>query len=649
MAPVVQGQQVVPDNLRKQLAVAVRSVQWSYAIFWSQSTRQQGVLEWGDGYYNGDIKTRKVEAMELKADKIGLQRSEQLRELYKSLLGGETGLQAKRSSPALSPEDLSDEEWYYLVCMSFVFNPGEGLPGRASANKQTIWLCNAQYADSKVFSRSLLAKSASIQTVVCFPYLEGVIELGVTELVTEDPGLIQHIKASLLDFSKPVCSEKSFSAAHNKDDDKDPMSTRISHEIVDTLAVENPYTPTKDIESEQEGINYLHGNVCEEFNRNSPDDFSNGYEHNLVTEDSFMLEDLKEGASQVQSWHSMDDEFSDDVRDSMNSSECISEVFVKQGKVLPSSKGKSISHLQLTVLQEGNHTKLSSLDPGADDDLHYRRTAFVILKSSSQLIENPCFQSGDYKSSFFGWKKGAADDYKPRIQQKMLKKILFVAPLMHGGHSIRSDKENAGKYCLKNLEGCETCKLHFESEKQKENEKYLALESIVASINEIDKASILSDTTNYPRQLESKVAELESCTGSTDYEARSRSYMGMVDRISDNHGIKKPWINKRKARDIDEAELELDEFTPKNGMPVDLRVCMKEKEILIEMRCHYREYMLLDILDEANKRQLDVLSVHSSTLDGIFTLTLKCKFRGAAPVSPEGMIKQALWKTVGKT
>jgi hypothetical protein len=142
---------------------------------------------------------------------------------------------------------------------------------------------------------------------------------------------------------------------------------------------------------------------------------------------------------------------------------------------------------------------------------------------------------------------------------------------------------------------------------------------------QIDKASILSDTINYPRQLESRVAELESCTGSTVYEARSRSYMGMVDRTSDNHGIKKPWINKRKAHDIDEAELELDEVAPKDGMPVDLKVCMKEKEILIEMRCPYREYMLLDILDEANKRQLDVLSVHSSTLDGIFTLTLKSK------------------------
>ncbi|GMP61453.1 hypothetical protein CsSME_00023912 [Camellia sinensis var. sinensis] len=127
MANGVQNQEGVPENLRMQLAVAVRSVQWSYAIFWSLSTKQEGVLEWGEGYYNGEIKTRKtVQAMELKADKMGLRRSEQLRELYECLLEGETDQQAKRPSAALSPDDLTDAEWYYLVCMSFVFNPGQG-------------------------------------------------------------------------------------------------------------------------------------------------------------------------------------------------------------------------------------------------------------------------------------------------------------------------------------------------------------------------------------------------------------------------------------------------------------------------------------------------------------------------------------------
>ncbi|PKI39988.1 hypothetical protein CRG98_039651 [Punica granatum] len=179
MANGIGTHEGVPENMRKQLAVAVRSIQWSYAIFWSLSTTRQGVLQWGDGFYNGDIKTRKtVQEGELISDKFGLQRSEQLRQLYIALQEGESeNQQSKRPSASLSPEDLTDEEWYYLVCMSFVFNPGEGLAGRALANGNTIWLCNAQHADSKVFPRSLLAK-----TVVCFPYLGGVIELGVTEL-----------------------------------------------------------------------------------------------------------------------------------------------------------------------------------------------------------------------------------------------------------------------------------------------------------------------------------------------------------------------------------------------------------------------------------------------------------------------------------
>ena len=308
--------------------------------------------------------------------------------------------------------------------------------------------------------------------------------------VTEDPSLIQHIKASLLDFSKPDCSEKSSSAAHNGDDDEDPMSTKISHEIVDSLVLENLYTPTDDIELEQEGINDLHGNLGEEFKRNSPDDCSDGCEHNHQTEDS-MHEGLNGGVSQVQSWHFMDDEFSDDVLDSMNSSECISEAVVKQGKAVLSSKEKNVTRLQSQVFQEGNHTKLSSFDLGADDDLHYRRTVCVIMKSSSQSIENPCFRSGDHKSSFFSWKKRAVDGVMPRVQQNMLKKILFAVPLIYGGHSLRFDKENGGTDCLKKLEGCETCKEHYKSDKQRVNDKFIVLRSMVPSISEVIKLPLL--------------------------------------------------------------------------------------------------------------------------------------------------------------
>lgn len=152
------------------------------------------------------------------------------------------------------------------------------------------------------------------------------------------------------------------------------------------------------------------------------------------------------------------------------------------------------------------------------------------------------------------------------------------------------------------------------------------------TFKQIDKSSILSDTIEYLKQLESRVAELESCMNSVDYERRPRrNFLDMVDRTSDNHenkkidNDKKPWINKRKACDIDEAEPELTGDVPNDGVTLDVMVSMKEKEVLVEMKCPYREYMLLDLMDETNKLQLDVYSIQSSTLDGILTLALKSK------------------------
>lgn len=648
MANGTQNHERVPENLRKQFAVAVRSIKWSYAIFWSLSTSQQGVLEWCEGYYNGDIKTRKtVEGVELKTDKMGLERNAQLRELYKSLLEGETEPQAKAPSAALNPEDLSDAEWYYLLCMSFVFNPGEGLPGRALANGQTIWLCDAQYADSKVFSRSLLAKSASIQTVVCFPYLGGVVELGVTELVPEDLSLIQHIKASLLDFSKPDCSEKSSSAPHKADDDADQVLAKVDHEIVDTLALENLYSPSEEIKFDPMGINDLHGNH-EEFNMDSPEECSNGCEHNHQTEDSFMPEGINDGASQVQSWHFMDEDFSIGVQDSMNSSDCISEAFVNKKRAHSSPRHESVNRNHLKELQNFNDTKFSSLDLGpADDHIHYTRTLSNILGSSTRLTENPCSCDGDCKSSFVTWKKGVVDNCRPTVHQKILKKILFTVPLMCGASSQNTIQDG-----LLKLRSDDIHKGHVMPDKLKENEKLLVLRSMVPSISEVDKASVLDDTIKYLKELEARAEEMESCMDTVEAIAR-RKYLDRAEKTSDNYDkikmdtVKKPWLNKRKACDIDETDPDLNRLVPRESLPLDVKVILKEQEVLIEMRCPYREYILLDIMDAINNLYLDAHSVQSSTLDGVLTLSLTSKFRGAA-VAPVGMIKQALWKIAGK-
>nr|BAJ92151.1 predicted protein [Hordeum vulgare subsp. vulgare] len=191
--PIVRPSQEEPPTGKQfsyQLAAAVRSINWSYAIFWSISTSRPGVLTWKDGFYNGEIKTRKVtSSADLTADQLLLQRSEQLRELYQSLLSGQCDHRGRRPAAALSPEDLGDAEWYYAVCMSYAFRPGQGLPGRSFASNEPVWLCNAQCADTKTFQRSLLAKTTSIQTVACIPLMGGVLELGTTDTSHYNPDL----------------------------------------------------------------------------------------------------------------------------------------------------------------------------------------------------------------------------------------------------------------------------------------------------------------------------------------------------------------------------------------------------------------------------------------------------------------------------
>lgn len=71
--------------------------------------------------------------------KYGLQKSKELRKLYLSMLEGDSGTTVSTThdnlnddddnchstSMMLSPDDLSDEEWYYLVSMSYVFSPSQ--------------------------------------------------------------------------------------------------------------------------------------------------------------------------------------------------------------------------------------------------------------------------------------------------------------------------------------------------------------------------------------------------------------------------------------------------------------------------------------------------------------------------------------------
>ncbi|XP_010419591.1 PREDICTED: transcription factor MYC1-like [Camelina sativa] len=516
--------------LRKQLALAVRSVQWNYAIFWSSSLTQPGVLEWGEGCYNGDMKKRKKSYES--HYKHGLQRSKQLRKLYLSMLEGDSGTTVSTThvehndddvhscgdsttNMMLPPDDLSDEEWYYLVSMSYVFSPSQCLPGRASATGETIWLCNAQYAENKLFSRSLLARSASIQTVVCFPHLGGVIELGVTELISEDHSLLQHIKSCLLEIS-----------FLQKNDDEKKMGIMIS------------------------GANLM--------------------------------------------------------------------------------------------LEEKHQIPLGI----SDEDLHYKRTVSTVLNysvdrssRSDKMIHHRQrnLASSDPGSSFLRWKQceqpnsdvvQKQSDLQPQ-SQNVLRKMLYNVPLM-----MRTKRMFPTQRSGMNQDD--------PSDRRKENEKFSVLRTMVPTVNEVDKESILNNTIKYLQELEARVEELESCMGSVNFVERQRK---TTENLNDSVLIEETSGNYDDSTKIDENSGETEQVTVFRDK-THLRVKLKETEVVIEVRCSYRDYIVADIMETLSNLHMDAFSVRSHTLNKFLTLNLKAKFRGAA-VASVGMIKRELRRVIG--
>ncbi|XP_020589896.1 transcription factor EGL1-like isoform X2 [Phalaenopsis equestris] len=636
--------EVVGIHFRKQLAACVRSIQWSYAIFWSLSASQEGLLVWNDGFYNGDIKTRKTtQATECKADQMGLQRSEQLRELYESLSTVECNEQSTRPSASLSPEDLTEAEWYYLICMSFTFNLGQDLPGKVYEHNEPVWLSNVQVAENRCFSRCLLAKSASIQTVVGLPFMDGVLELGTSELVLEDPGFVQRIVNSFWEFQDPVSSEQSTSSPPfvRKED---TVCTNLDHGVDNSMLLENhplitendshvfpvdvdSFAPNKQSRLMHNIVYELHSSICEKIACSSEGRSNTCADHSSIKR-------------QNEPWNVhirnlMDDEVKNDPHCSLNSGECLSWSFAQN--ILSSPRGERIKGNIFDNLQEDNHAKVGSFS-AEGDGFHYARTLSTILGNLKQQVSLPGipYENRFNKSSFKIWKRGSrVSKIFADIPQRMLKSILIDSKRMNGDHLVKLQDENVAKNKTWKAEADDANSNHVLSERrrrEKLNEKFLVLRSLVPSISKVDKTSILADTIEYLKELERRVEELESCREEADPDMKARrKYPDIAERTSDNYGNndlvnpKKPSSNKRKASELDEAKDENLGLLPKNGL-VDINITMVEKVVLIEMQCPWRDLLLLDIIEAMNNLHLDAQSVQSSIDDGNLSITLRSKF-----------------------
>ncbi|XP_028804153.1 basic helix-loop-helix protein A [Neltuma alba] len=636
-------------RLQTLLQATVQSVQWTYSLFW-QPCPQQGILVWADGYYNGAIKTRKtVQPVEVSAEEASLQRSQQLRELYESLSAGETNPPARRPCAALSPEDLTESEWFYLMCVSFSFPPGVGLPGKAYARRQHVWLAGANEVDSKTFSRAILAKSARIQTVVCIPLLDGVVELGTTDKVLEDLNFIQHVKSFFTDHQrqhhppppKPALSEHSTSNPTASSDHSRFQSTPVAvamYSAVDPSpatppAPNNHMNEDDEEEDDEEGESDSEAETARNCHPTSTPEAS-GVAAATAAEPSELMqlemsEDIRVGSPDDGS-NNLDSDFhllavshpADQERRAESYRAESTRRWVEPGLQQPVSEGAQLEDL----------TK---------EDTHYSQTVSTILHNQSlRWAESP---PADYiacssQSAFAKWNT-RADHHLLHLSadgtsQWLLKYILFTVPFLHTKYQDdNSPTPRDGTDPVTRLRGKGTPQdelsanhvLAERRRREKLNERFIILRSLVPFVTKMDKASILGDTIEYVKQLRKKIQDLETRNRQMEAEQQSREQQRSLTRVGSD---------KRKMRIVEGSggmrkpkSVEASPPPSPSGVVTSVQVSIIESDALLELECENREGLLLDVMQMLREMRIEVTTVQSSLNNGVFVAELRAKVK----------------------
>ncbi|OEL26559.1 Basic helix-loop-helix protein A [Dichanthelium oligosanthes] len=698
MAAVAGGGEAV----QKALQSVAQGTGWTYSVLWCLCPHQ-GALVWAEGHYNGAIKTRKTtvtpggeeeeeeeeeeEATEAGAGRAARRRSRQLRELYDSLAreatadgGGsrDAALQvvvSRRPSAALAPEDLTETEWFYLMCASYCFPPAVGLPGEAFARRGHVWLCGANKVDSKVFSRAILAR-----TVACIPVNndDGVLEIGTTEKVEEDIGLIQYARSVFMDqHGIPIMPTLSGHSTSNPSThiNQHPSQIKMEKHIHGTnvqpnnLNPEDEHIETEDDEDRIDSETNTENDSC----RHLPlDHVGNEQARPNNAQNNDMM--------QIETSESLRDDCTNHV------DEEIPMLMVCQNGNLPAQDELGSWNFLYEDLISSKYQQSSDIVnfisskhkffftlyihlffiPAVPQDqavlaenAHYIETVLTILRHNAHRQAQTAASSIktylalSKNSSFSRWnpKVGTNDIDLQRMlssegaPQRMLKSILFSAPSSshrrHRGEAAQSPEPSRddgegtggsrGGQALAELSASHVVKERQRREKL--NERFIVLRSLVPFVTKMDKASILGDTIEYVKQLRRRIQDLESrarlqidghqtttraLAVSKEKRARSTSTAAMEAETG------------RKVRAV-EASSSCSTSGGAGKPPAastEVQVSIIESDALLELRCPHRDGLLLRVMQALHRELgLEVTSVQASSAGDVLLVELRAKVK----------------------
>ncbi|KAH7578098.1 hypothetical protein ACOSQ2_000773 [Xanthoceras sorbifolium] len=192
-----------PSTLQQRLQFIVQSQPdwWNYAIFWQTSNDDNGhlFLAWGDGHLQGTKDTSpKLTNMSssnhhnINIPALNLERKRIIKGIQQACIGDQNN---DIGMSMMNDTDVTDTEWFYVMSLTRSFNAGDGIPGRALSTGSLVWLTGSHEMQFYNCDRAKEAQMHGIQTFVCVPTCCGVLELGSSDIIRENWGLVQQIKS----------------------------------------------------------------------------------------------------------------------------------------------------------------------------------------------------------------------------------------------------------------------------------------------------------------------------------------------------------------------------------------------------------------------------------------------------------------------
>eukprot|EP01018_Ginkgo_biloba_P029129 Gb_19402 [translate_table: standard] len=336
-----------------------------------------------------------------------------------------------------------------------------------------------------------------------------------------------------------------------------------------------------------------------------------------------------------------------------------------------------------------------------DESAHYSRTVSTILQQQ-QLQHASCQWTDQPMSVLYSRRRSINDDddnsnnnnnnnnnsnnprhcafshwtnncghylvQKPNSQW-MLKYILFNVARLHAKDreeispklGIR-EGENGSRTAARRNGQDELSVNHVLAERrrrEKLNERFIVLRSLVPFVTKMDKASILGDAIEYVKQLRRRTQELEARSKQMEAELKARHSEAAknkqlnitqekLSRQNSNGGIldqelvsssrnfssdtdqqcKTPRLEKRKIRLVEGNEAAIAHKKVVEGSNVtDVQVSIIEHQALVELQCPWRDGLLLNVMQTLSDLCLEVHSVHSSTVNDTFVAELRAKVK----------------------